>query len=176
MRKYLFLKEYIISKGYDLTNKFNIVFVLYNIILNIFYNEEYKYFILDNPTSKYQDIILYSNIRADEIFECDFLSCEIFGSNEETTNQFYGDNYLLRQQFSSYKLINKRIKAASITGNVVAYVYYTEWRKLFDENICKLFLDFIIRTKEFCQLFFEGKKNYKRQYISDFIKSINDVI
>lgn len=63
LRKYISIREYLIEKDIDLSNIYNIILVLYFIIIHIFHNDEYKYLLLENKEKIYNKILLINYDR-----------------------------------------------------------------------------------------------------------------
>ena len=59
LRKYYFMKEYLKDKGIDIDDNRNVLLILYIIILNIYYSDEYKYIIRNDKEKIYENIMFF---------------------------------------------------------------------------------------------------------------------
>ena len=175
LRKYISIKEYLIRKDINLCNIYNIILVLYFIIIHIFHNDEYKYLLLENKEKIYNKILLINYDRnTGRKLENQF---EQYNKKECNLNYNNGKKYevfKLLVRFSSYKLTIKELKAAKyLEGG--AFIEYYNWLGLFDDSICKNFIEFIMSNTNFLDTLFEnGTYNDKKVY--NMINEINNII
>ena len=175
LRKYISIKEYLIRKNIDLSNIYNIILVLYFIIIHIFHNDEYKYLLLENKETVYNKILLINYDRnTGRKLENQF---EQYNKKECNVNYNNGKKYeifKLLTRFSSYKLKIKELKAAKYLEGGASIEYYN-WLGLFDDSICKNFIQFIMSDTNFLDMLFEnGTYNDERVY--NIINEINNII
>lgn len=175
LRKYISIKEYLIEKDIDLSNIYNIILVLYFIIIHIFHNDEYKYLLLENKESVYNEILLIDYDKntgrkiENQFGQYDNKSCNVNYSNGKKYEIF---KFLVR--FSSYKIKEKDLKARKYNGEE-AYIDYYNWFGLFEDSICKNLIQFIMCDTNFLDMLFEnGTYNDERVY--NMIKEINNII
>lgn len=168
MRKYYFSKEFVISKGYDLNNKFNVVFMLYNIILNIFYNDEYQYLLLEQPEVKYKEIIFFTSTNGNRIEYCFQTRTK---SISIETGKYEHSLYKFCEKYSSYKIQNNNVSG-------VGHMEFNKWQAVFEDNICSRFVEFVIKNSSFLSYFVteEPNRTYKDNEFNEFIKNLNNIM
>lgn len=175
LRKYISIKEYITKKDIDLNNIYNIVLVLYLIIIHIFHNDEYKYLLLQDKEKIYNEILLINYDRnTGRKLEHQF---EQYYKKECNINYNNGKKYgifKLLVRFSSYKLTRKEIKAGKYIGGEATIEYY-DWLSLFENSICKNFIQFIMSDTNFLDILCE-KETYNDEKIYNIINEINNII
>ena len=171
LRKYISIKEYLIKKDINLSNIYNIILVLYFIIIHIFYNEEYKYLLLREKEKIYNDILLIDydkngRKRENQFEQYNKKECNVIYDNEKKYEIFK-----LIVRFSSYKIKGKELKARKYIEEG-AFIEHYNWSGLFDDSICKKFVQFIMSDTNFLDMLFEnGTYNDERVY--NMINEIN---
>ena len=175
LRKYISIKEYLIEKDIDLSNIYNIILVLYFIIIHIFHNDEYKYLLLENKETVYNKILLINYDRntgrklENQFEQYNKKECNVNYNNEKKYEVF---KILVR--FSSYKLKIKELKAAKYLEGGASIEYYN-WLGLFDDSICKNFIEFIMSDTNFLDILFENR-TYNDERVYNMINEINNII
>ena len=175
LRKYISIKEYLIRKNIDLSNIYNIILVLYFIIIHIFHNDEYKYLLLENKETVYNKILLINYDRntgrklENQFEQYNKKECNVNYNNEKKYEVF---KILVR--FSSYKLKIKELKAAKYLEGGASIEYYN-WLGLFDDSICKNFIEFIMSDTNFLDILFENR-TYNDERVYNMINEINNII
>ena len=158
LRKYLIIKKYIeVNAGIVETKSLGmIILILYIIILNFFYNDEYEDLFENLYSEKidnnYNPIILHNpeNSKSYKFNEIKNKTCYKLLENKTYTYDFLP--FLLR--FSS-----KNIKRNELEINNSNNFSYENWKFLFDENICNKFVDFIIKRDNLIKDFINEKNN-----------------
>ena len=174
LRKYISIREYLIKKDIDLSNIYNIILVLYFIIIHIFYNDEYKYLLLENKETVYNKILLINYDRktgrkVENQFEQYNKICNLNYSNGKQYEIF---KLLLR--FSPYELKKEEINVNYYIDGEMSIDYYN-WLGLFENSICKKIIQFITSDTNFLDMLFEnGTYNDARVY--NIINEINNII
>ena len=174
LRKYISIREYLIKKDIDLSNIYNIILVLYFIIIHIFYNDEYKYLLLENKETVYNKILLINYDRktgrkVENQFEQYNKICNLNYSNGKQYEIF---KLLLR--FSPYELKKEEINVNYYIDGEMSIDYYN-WLGLFENSICKKIIQFITSDTNFLDMLFEnGTYNDARVY--NMINEINNII
>ena len=174
LRKYISIKEYLIEKNIDLSNIYNIILVLYFIIIHIFYNDEYKYLLLENKETLYNKILLINYDRktgrkVENQFEQYNKICNLNYSNGKQYEIF---KLLLR--FSPYELKKEEINVNYYIDGEISIDYYN-WMGLFNDSICKKIIQFIMSDTNFLDMLFEDK-TYNDERVYNMIKEINNII
>lgn len=174
LRKYISIKEYLIEKNIDLSNIYNIILVLYFIIIHIFYNDEYKYLLLENKETVYNKILLINYDRktgrkVENQFDQYNKKCNLNYNNGKKYEIF---KLLLR--FSPYELKKEEINVNYYIDGEMSIDYYN-WLGLFENSICKKIIQFITSDTNFLDMLFEnGTYNDARVY--NIINEINNII
>ena len=175
LRKYISIKEYLIKKDINLNNIYNIILVLYFIIIHIFHNDEYKYLLLKNKEKVYSKILFISYEKnTGTKLEKEF---EQYNNKKCNINSRIGKEYeifKLLVRFSSYKLTRKELKARQYIGGEANIDYYN-WLGLFDDSICKNFIQFIMSDPNFLDMLFENG-TYNDERVCKIINEINNII
>ena len=174
LRKYISIREYLIKKDIDLSNIYNIILVLYFIIIHIFHNDEYKYLLLENKETVYNKILLINYDRktgrkVENQFEQYNKICNLNYSNGKQYEIF---KLLLR--FSPYELKKEEINVNYYIDGEISIDYYN-WMGLFNDSICKKIIQFIMSDTNFLDMLFEDK-TYNDERVYNMIKEINNII
>ena len=168
LRKYYLMKNYLKTK-IDLNNDFCIVLVLYMILLNTFYEDEYRILLEKNKEKIYNEIHLEQiDSKTGHIISYPFLKYSKF--IEVENKNFY--NFIMR--FSSAKYIKSSMKY-SFTLSEDIYIDYSDWQNNFQESICSKFIDFILDNIECLNLFIVDKEIDKDKLYS-YINVIDDIM
>lgn len=147
LRKYYLMKIYLKEKGIDIKDKRNVLLILYLIILNIYYSDEYKYIIQEDKEKIYQNIIFF-------YYDKNGLKKQgRYNSYEKICNIKYNDGthcniHKLLARFSSYKIVDNEIKS-NMYLNGEAHIELENWLCAFERNnICNEFIKFIISNND----------------------------
>lgn len=173
LRKYYLIKNYIQDKGIDTENKYIVLLILYSIILNIFYNDEYKFMLAKDKEKIYKDVLLISYDKNG------FKKEGRFNIYEKSCNVSYNDGqqyelFKLLIRFSSYKL--NEIEVNSIkTIDLNAYIEYYNWLGLFKNNICNDFIEFLLSDSEIIKNFVK-ENEYDEDRIYKYLKEIDNIL
>lgn len=170
-RKYFIIKDYLKSKEIDLNDKYVVIFVLYMIILNTFYNDEYQCLMMEDKEKIYKNIKLHYNSadkRKEWQFNDYFKKCVVVRCNKKI------DVYDFVIRFSSYKIKEFEIPVNISQNNRLIFLY-DKWVGLFDNNVCNDFLEFVVNNPEMLKIFYEGEK-YKSDIINNYIKIIDYIL
>ena len=174
LRKYISIKEYLIKKDIDLSNIYNIILVLYFIIIHIFHNDEYKYLLLKEKEKIYNAILLIDYDKNGRKRENQFEQYNDKSCNIEYDNGKKYEIFKLLVRFSSYKIKEKELKARKYIEEE-AYIEDYNWLGLFEDSICKKFIQFITSDTNFLDMLFEDK-TYNDERVYNMIKEINNII
>ena len=174
MRKYYFMKEYLKDKEIDIGDNRNVLLIIYIIILNIYYSDEYKYIIRSDKEKIYENIIFYfydkNGFKKQGRYTNYKKYCNIKYNNDE---QY--DIHKLLVRFSSGKIKNNEMKSLFYT-NGEAYSNYEDWLSIFDDNnICSEFIKFIISNNyNFKNLIKDNE--FDDEKVVNILNIINDII
>lgn len=173
LRKYYLIKNYIASKDMDIKNKYIVILILYSIILNIFYNDEYKEMLKENKEKNYKNILLINYDKNGFRKEGKFDNYEKICNIKYTNNSSY-EIYKILVRFSSYKLYKLDLNAMK-TMDGQAFIEYYNWIGLFENNICNDFLEFLLTDSDVIGNFAEnGKVN--EAVIYNYLKIIDGIL
>lgn len=173
LRKYYLIKNYIKSKEIDIKNKYIVLLVLYDIVLNIFYNDEYKFIILKDKEKIYKDILLISYDKNG------FKKEGQFNRYKKNCNVTYTDGqkyelYRLLIRFSSYKLNSIELNSIkTLDGD--AFIEYYNWLALFKNNICNDFIEFLLSNTDIL-INFTKDNEFDDDKIYNYLKEINNIL
>ena len=170
-RKYFIIKDYVKSKEIDLNDKYIVIFVLYMIILNTFYNDEYQYLMMEDKEKIYKHVKLYTDSR-EKRREWQFNDYSKKSVIDIEKNNFNIYDVIIR--FSSYRIEKYEIPIASYEEDALVFLY-NNWVGLFDNNICNNFLDFVVNNSDMLKIFYEEEK-YKSDIINNYIKIIDYIL
>lgn len=173
LRKYYLIKNYIKSKEIDIKNKCIVLMILYDIVLNIFYNDEYRFMILKEKEKIYKDILLISYDKNG------FKKEARFDRYKKSCNVSYKDGqkyelYKLLIRFSSYKIDNIELNSIkTLDGN--AYIEYFNWLGLFKNNICNDFIEFLLNETDILKNFIK-ENEFDDDKIYNYLKEIDNIL
>ena len=168
LRKYYFMKEYLKDKGIDIDDNRNVLLILYIIILNIYYSDEYKYIIRNDKEKIYENIMFfyYDKNR--------YTAYEKFCNIRYDSGEQYNIHKLL-VRFSSYKIISNEMKSA-LYLNGEAHNDYENWLNMFDDNnICNEFIKFIISDNNNFNNLIKNNE-FDDEKVVNILNIINDII
>ena len=174
LRKYYLIKNYLQSKGVDVKNKYNVILILYMMILNIFYNDEYKYFIMEDKEKIYNKLTLvhYDNrtgLSQRAGYQMYKKACNI---NYEDGKNY--DIYQLLIKFSSHKIIKDELESILyMSGD--ANIGYEDVLNLFENNICKDFIEFISNNEGMLE-YISIDNHYNEEKINNLINIIKNIL
>ena len=173
LRKYYTIKKYLETKEIDIKNKYSVMYIIYIILLNIFYYDEYKYMLMDDKEKIYDRIFLVDHDRNGKIqrsrFEIYEKMCKQRYNNGKTYNL-----YEILERFSSYKIDQYDLPSFKYS-NGEAHFEYGNWKKIFKENICSEFIDFILSNSDNFEYFFSEEK-FDDEKIKKYLREINNII
>lgn len=174
IRKYCLVKSYLQNMDIDLKNKSIVIIILYFIILNNFYPDEYMHIGQRNKINIYREITLFSQdsktgIRKDAPFLNYHVTCYLKYEQEEPINIFP-----ILQFFSSYKLQKKEINSRKYS-NKEGKIEFNNWQALFTDNICSRFIDFILSDITYYDMFIKNNK-IDIELLEDLFMTINNII
>ena len=173
LRKYYTIKKYLETKEIDIKNKYSVMYIIYIILLNIFYYDEYKYMLMDDKEKIYDRIFLVDHDRNGKIqrsrFEIYEKMCKQRYNNGKTYNL-----YEILVRFSSYKIDQYDLPSFKYS-NGEAHFEYGNWKKIFKENICSEFIDFILSNSDNFEYFFSEEK-FDDEKIKKYLREINNII
>lgn len=174
LRKYLSIKEYLKQKRIDLNNKYNVILVLYFIIIQMFYNDEYKYFLMKDKEKIFNKITLIqydrtTRVKKENQFEQYYKKECYITYTLEKKYEIY--KFLVR--FSSYKINKEELKVTIYPQRTIFENY--NWLGLFDDTICKSFIKFILEDNNFLD-YLSNNKVYNDDMIYEMVKEVNNII
>ena len=174
IRKYCLVKPYLKNAGINLENKSIVIIILYFIILNNFYLDEYMYIGQRNKINVYREINLvsYNNktlLKQEAPFLSYRITCYLNNSQNEAINIFP-----LLQFFSSYKIYKKEINCIKYL-NGEGTIQLNNWQALFTDNICSRFIDFILSDTTYYDMFIKNNK-IDIELLEDLFMTINNII
>ena len=161
------MKNYLKTK-IDLNNDFCIVLVLYMIILNTFYEDEYRVLLEKNKEKIYNQIVLNWKSRDGSSHSCSFLKYTKVVKKNKT------DIFDFVVRFSSFNYSSNNINCMGSMDSSV-YIDYSDWKNNFQENICSKFIDFILDNIE-CLEFLIVNKAIDKDKLYSYICLIDDIM
>lgn len=167
LRKYYLMKNYLKTK-IDLNNDFCIVLVLYMIILNTFYEDEYRVLLEKNKEKIYNQIILNWKSRDGSSHSCAFLKYSKVMQRTKT------DIFDFVVRFSSLNYSSNNINCMGSMESSV-YIDYDVWKSNFPDNLCSEFIDFILNNFDCLTSFINSNKIDKNKLYS-YISIIDDIM
>ena len=132
------MKNYLKTK-IDLNNDFCIVLVLYMIILNTFYVDEYRVLLEKNKEKIYNQIVLNWKSRDGSSHSCSFLKYTKVIKKTKT------DIFDFVVRFSSFNYSNINVNCIGSMDSEI-YIDYDVWKSNFPDNICGEFIDFTLNN------------------------------
>ena len=174
LRKYYFMKEYLKDKGIDIDDNRNVLLILYIIILNIYYSDEYKYIIRNDKEKIYENIMFFYYDKNGFKKQGRYTAYEKFCIISYDSGVQYNIHKLL-VRFSSYKIISNEMKSA-LYLNGEAYNDYENWLNMFDDNnICNEFIKFIISDNNNFNNLIKNNE-FDDEKVVNILNIINDII
>lgn len=174
LRKYYFMKEYLKDKGIDIDDNRNVLLILYIIILNIYYSDEYKYIIRNDKEKIYENIMFFYYDKNGFKKQGRYTAYEKFCIKSYDSGVQYNIHKLL-VRFSSYKIISNEMKSA-LYLNGEAYNDYENWLNMFDDNnICNEFIKFIISDNNNFNNLIKNNE-FDDEKVVNILNIINDII
>lgn len=167
LRKYYLMKNYLKTK-IDLNNDFCIVLVLYMIILNTFYEDEYRVLLEKNKEKIYNQIVLNWKSRDGSSHSCAFLKYSKVMQRTKT------DIFDFVVRFSSFNYSSNNINCMSSMESSV-YIDYDVWKSDFPDNICSEFIDFILNNFD-CLTSFINNNKIDKDKLYSYISIIDDIM
>lgn len=169
LRKYYTIKDYLKSLEYDLNNKYMCVLILYIIILNYFFGDEYKRLLNNDKEGIFHRVVL-SFTSQGQIFERWFEQWKIKKCRLEPGDNDSLNYYDLLIFFSSHKLKSNKLNLITYSSQFCIFSF-DEFKRLFEDSICNDFLDFVVSNNDMLSFFYEGNAFRKKE-----IKKITDVL
>lgn len=173
LRKYFTIKGYLESKEIDIKNKYSVMFIIYIIILNIFYNDEYKYMVMEDKEKVYNNISLINHDKNGVLQRSRFEIYEKICKVQYDNKKIY-DLYEMLVRFSSYKIDKYDLQSLKYL-NGEAHFEYGNWKKIFKENICNDFIDFLLTDSDNLEYFFV-EEEFDKDKIKKYLMDINSII
>lgn len=167
LRKYYLMKNYLKIK-IDLNNDFCIVLVLYMIILNTFYEDEYRVLLEKNKKKNYNQIVLNWKSRDGSSHSCAFLKYSKVMQRTKT------DIFDFVVRFSSFNYSSNNINCMGSMESSV-YIDYDVWKSNFPDNICSEFIDFILNNFD-CLTSFINSNKIDNDKLYSYICLIDDIM
>lgn len=172
-RKFLSIKDYMESKDINLEDEYNVIFIIYFIILALFYEKEYIGLLASDKNKYYSNMSFRWKSQKDE---------EIvpYSNNVDISKDMYGSSrdakiFSFIEKFSSVKPNNSVVEAIGQIENVV--ISFKSWQMLFDDSICKRFVNYVFNNNEICKWLKEKDENtYGVKYTTTLIKECNNII
>lgn len=174
IRKYWLVKTYLNNNNVNLENKIIVIIILYFVILNNFYPDEYMHIGLDSKINIYREISLISQdsktvVKKSSPFLNYHVTCYLNNSQEKSINIFP-----LLQFFSSYKLQKKEINCIKYLSGE-GMIQLNDWQMLFADNICSRFIDFLLSDTTYYEAFIE-ENEIDIKLLNDLFMKINNII
>ena len=174
LRKYYFMKEYLKDKDIDILDNRNVLLIIYIIILNIYYSDEYKYIIRSDKEKIYENIMFFYYDKNGFKKQGRYTAYEKFCNIRYNSGEQYNIHKLL-VRFSSYKIINNEMKSV-LYLNGEAHNDYENWLNMFDDNnICNEFIKFIISDNNNFKNVIKNNE-FDDEKIINILNIINDII
>lgn len=167
LRKYYMIKNYIREKGIEIDNEYAVMFIIYIIILNVFYNDEYLHLLHDDKEKIYEKISLTSRNSDGIVYR------SRFNSLDKKCFMLASDIYRFLIVFSSYELEKYDLNALKYSGG--AQFEYENWKYLFNKNICMDFIDFVLDDNKRLN-FFLLEKTFDYEKVRNYLNIIKDII
>ena len=174
IRKWCLVKLYLSDICVNLTDKSIVIIILYFIILNNFYLDEYKHIGKEMKMNIYREInlISYDN-KTGEKKASPFLdykiNCYLQYESGHTLNIFP-----ILLFFSSYKLKKNEINCMKFMSGE-GKIEFSNWQTLFEDNICSRFVDFILSDIVYYESFIKDDE-IQFDLLDDLFIKINNVI
>lgn len=174
LRKYYFMKEYLKDMGIDIEDNRNVLLIIYIIILNIYYSDEYKYIIRNDKEKIYENIMLFYYDRNGEKKQGGYTVykkiCNIKYNGGEQCNI-----HKLLVRFSSFKIIKNEMRSV-LYPNREAHSNYMDWLNMFENNnICNEFIKFILSDKNNFNNAIRNNE-FDDEKVVNILNIINDII
>lgn len=173
LRKYYLSKNYLSTK-IDINNKYFVSIIIYTLILNIFYNDEYKSLLLKDKEKIYENIRLTRKDRDGNTYEYPFSKFKLQSNwSRENSSSLNIYDFLIR--FSSYKYQRNYLHLAYVSTPSMAVIEVNDWLALFDNSICRNFIEFSLVNEDiFSWLTQDNSVN--DAIIYDFLKEVDNIV
>ena len=174
LRKYRIIENYLLEKKIDLDNVQNVIFILFLMILNFKYVDEYNYIIQKDKDK------IFKNIK---IYKIDANRNKIYINNREYKTSSLKkypvsssiDIYKLLTRFSSYNFKKDDIKCIDFK-NKKLFIDIEDWLNLFDnDNVLSNFIRYILQDLEYFDSFVTDNQ-FDDEKMFELIKIIDNII
>ena len=172
-RKYYIIKLNLWNRGIDIENVYMIIFILYMIILNNFYENEYNCLVNKDKSKLYKNVLLKSSKDGISI---------LYNSREKVMMCKYKKNEIdilaLVEKISPYKLEKSVLDVRGYVGSPIL-INVSNWLLLFEDNICINFIEFILENIEMLEIFIDlngDKTKCSKLKIEEYIKKIDGLM
>lgn len=174
LRKYYLMKKYLENKGINIKYNYNVLLILYLIMLNIYYSEEYKYIIRKDKEKIYENIVLFYYDRNQIKRRTRYTVYKKICNKKYSNGEEYNIHKLL-VRFSSYKIMDNEI-ISNLYTNGEAHIDLENWLDAFEENnICNEFIKFIVKDSDnFKKLIRDNE--FEDEKVVNIINIVNNVI
>ena len=173
LRKYYLSKNYLSTK-IDINNKYFVSIIIYTLILNIFYNDEYKALLLKDKEKIYENIRLTRKDRDGNTSEYPFSKYKLQSnwSREDSCSLNIYD-FLIR--FSSYKYQRNYLHLAYVSTPSMAGIEVNDWLALFDNSICRNFIKFSLAYEDIFSCLLQNN-SVNDAIIYDILKEVDNIV
>lgn len=173
LRKYYLSKNYLSTK-IDINNKYFVSIIIYTLILNIFYNDEYKALLLEDKEKIYENIILTQRGRDGVTYEYSFSKYKL-QSNWSRENSDSLNIYDFFIRFSSYKYQRNYLHLAYVSTPSMAVIEVNDWLALFDNSICRDFIEFSLVNEDIFSCLLQNNL-VNDAIIYDILKEVDNIV
>ena len=155
LRKYYIIKNNLWKNGIDIENPYEVIFVLYFIILNNFFGDEYECIVNKEKSRAYQNIKLQENFGNNQhnFFTYNALDKVMYHRVEDSKYEIFK----LVEVLSPNYLINNTIKANRETNSSIL-ISLDDWLVNFSNSICTNFIEATVSDKNFLETFSDKDK------------------
>ena len=161
LRKYYFMKNYLIANGIEISNKYVVSIKMYVIALNIYSEKDYRMIFedkeiwLNNYTLHGRD----ENNHIEYEFNINNIICNCISAHKVEKYDFFP---LLLDFTHSHSISNSIITYGNRNNKFITS--YFDWKNNFEKGISIDFLDYIFSDKEFIDFFYNNSQ-YKKDEI-----------
>lgn len=173
LRKYYLSKNYLSAK-IDINNKYFVSIIIYTLILNIFYNDEYKALLLKDKEKIYENIRLTRKDRDGNTYEYPFSKYKL-QSNWSSENSSSLNIYDFLIRFSSYKYQRNYLHFIAVSTVSRARIEVNDWLALFDNSICRNFIKFSLANEDIFSCLLQNN-SINDAIIYDILKEVDNIV
>ena len=173
LRKYYLSKNYLSTK-IDINNKYFVSIIIYTLILNIFYNDEYKALLLKDKEKIYENIRLTRKDRDGNTSEYPFSKYKLQSNwSRENSSSLNIYDFLIR--FSSYKYQRNYLHFIAVSTVSIARIEVNDWLALFDNSICRNFIKFSLANEDIFSCLLQNN-SVNDAIIYDILKEVDNIV